>query len=201
MIHKAWCSIEEVPYYFSRSYIKFQGHTGWKIDELDKIWARLLGRSQLSNPSDLPCLGSSIKFQGHTGWKFDDLNPIWLRLLGRSLLSNPSDLPCLRSYMNFQGHKDQKVDDLNPIWVRLLGLSQLSNPSDLPCWIMDNIHYTPRTTKLLGGYTGFTPSVHPSVRPSVRPSVLHAVSALYHLQLWMDSFHIRHKWSLLWEGV
>ena len=31
--------------------------------------------------------------------------------------------------------------------------------------------YTPRTTKLLGGYTGFTPSVRPSVCPSVRPSV------------------------------
>ena len=58
MIHKAWCSIEEVPYYFSRSHIKFQGHTGWKIDELDQIWARLLGRSQLSNPSDLPCFFS-----------------------------------------------------------------------------------------------------------------------------------------------
>ena len=55
MIHKTWCSTEEVPYYFSRSYIKFQGHTGWKIDDLDQIWARLLGRSQLSNPSDLPC--------------------------------------------------------------------------------------------------------------------------------------------------
>ena len=26
MIHKAWCSTEEVPYYFSRSSIKFQGH-------------------------------------------------------------------------------------------------------------------------------------------------------------------------------
>ena len=32
------------------------------------------------------------------------------------------------------------------------------------------ISYTPRTTKLLGGYTGFTPSVRPSVRLSVRPS-------------------------------
>ena len=66
-------------------------------------------------------------------------------------------------------------------------------------------YYTPRITKLLGGYTGFTPSVCPSVRlsvrPSVRPSVPHAVSALYHLQLWMDSFHIWHKWSLPWEGV
>ena len=40
-----------------------------------------------------------------------------------------------------------------------------------------------------------------SLRPSVRPSVPHAVSALYHLQLWMDSFHIRHKWSLPLEGV
>ena len=55
IMQKAWCSIEEVPYYFSRSSIKIQGHTGWKIDDLDQIWARLLGWSQLSNPSDLPC--------------------------------------------------------------------------------------------------------------------------------------------------
>ena len=54
-MHKTWYSIEEVPYYFSGSSIKFQGHTGWKIDDLNPIWVRLLGRSQLSNPSDLPC--------------------------------------------------------------------------------------------------------------------------------------------------
>ena len=44
-----------MPYCFPRSSIKLQGHTSWKIDDLDQIWARLLGRSQLSNPSDLPC--------------------------------------------------------------------------------------------------------------------------------------------------
>ena len=53
-MHKAWCSIEEVPYYFSRLSIKFQGHMGWKWT----IWFRfewLLGQLQLSNSSDLPC--------------------------------------------------------------------------------------------------------------------------------------------------
>ena len=55
MMHKAWCSIEELPYCFPRPSIRFQGHKGQKIDDLDQIWARLLGRSQLSNPSDLPC--------------------------------------------------------------------------------------------------------------------------------------------------
>ena len=55
MMHKAWCSIEEVPYCFARSSIKFQGNTGWKIDNLNPIWVRLIGRSQLSNPWDLPC--------------------------------------------------------------------------------------------------------------------------------------------------
>ena len=54
--------------------------------------------------------------------------------------------------------------------------------------------------EVVGGVYWFH-SVRPSLRPSVRPSVPHAVSALYHLQLWMDSFHIRHKWSLPWEGV
>ena len=58
---QTWCSIEEVTYHFSRSSIKCQGHTGWKSDNLNPIWARLLDRSQLSNPSDLPCwLGAGI---------------------------------------------------------------------------------------------------------------------------------------------
>ena len=51
-----------MPYCFLGSSIKFQGHTGWKIDDLNPIWVRLLGRSQLSNPSDLPCSFLDIYF-------------------------------------------------------------------------------------------------------------------------------------------
>ena len=61
MMHKAWCNLEEVPYNFLRSSIKSKGHTGWKIDELNLFWVRLLGRSQLSNPSDLPCLSAKTQ--------------------------------------------------------------------------------------------------------------------------------------------
>ena len=63
-MHKAWSTIEEVPYCFWRSSIKVQGHTGWKIDYLNPIWVRLLRRSQLSNPSDLPCLNSTLAGYG-----------------------------------------------------------------------------------------------------------------------------------------
>ena len=38
MMHKAWSSIEEVPYCFSRSSVKFQGHTGQKIADFDLNW-------------------------------------------------------------------------------------------------------------------------------------------------------------------
>ena len=172
MMHKAWSSIEEVPYSFSRSSVKFQGHIALKIVEFYSNLAfpdcnsslnspmamkcctkletaknrcpivfqghpsnfkvtrdktspiltqigrfRTIGRSQLSNPSDLPCLGSSIKFQGHTGWKIDDLNPIWVRLLGRSQLSNPSDLSCSRSSVKFQGHAALKIAEFDPNWA------------------------------------------------------------------------------------
>ena len=55
-MHKAWHGIEKVPYCVFRLSIKFQGHSGRKIDDLNPIWVRLLGQSQLSNPSDLPCL-------------------------------------------------------------------------------------------------------------------------------------------------
>ena len=56
MLHKAWNSKEEMPYCFPRSSIKFQGHTGQNVTDFDPNWAfRTIGRSQLSNPSDLPC--------------------------------------------------------------------------------------------------------------------------------------------------
>ena len=54
-MHKAWHRIEKVPYCFARSSIKFEAYTHRKIDDLNPIWVRLLGRSQLSNPSELPC--------------------------------------------------------------------------------------------------------------------------------------------------
>ena len=39
MIHKAWSSIEEVPYCFPRWSVKFQGHTALKIVKFDPNWA------------------------------------------------------------------------------------------------------------------------------------------------------------------
>ena len=39
MIHKAWSSIEEMPYCFWGSSVKFQGHTALKIVEFDADWA------------------------------------------------------------------------------------------------------------------------------------------------------------------
>ena len=56
MLHKAWNSKGEMPFCFPRSSIKFQGHTVQNITDIDPNWAFPgLGRSQLSNPSDLPC--------------------------------------------------------------------------------------------------------------------------------------------------
>ena len=37
MIHKAWCCLEEEPYCFSRSSVKFQGHKGQKLPILTRI--------------------------------------------------------------------------------------------------------------------------------------------------------------------
>ena len=39
MMHKAWSSIEEVPYCFARSSVQFQGRTALKIVEFDPDWA------------------------------------------------------------------------------------------------------------------------------------------------------------------
>ena len=92
MMHRAWSSIVDVPYCFSRSYVKFQGHTALKIVEFDPNWAFPDSNSSLNSPMAMKCCTkletakercpiwfsrSSIKFQGHTGQNITDFDPNW----------------------------------------------------------------------------------------------------------------------------
>ena len=151
MMHKAWCSIEEVPYYFSGSYIKFRGHTGWRIDDSNSIWERLLGLSQLSNPSDLPCSRSYVKLQGHTALKIVEFDPNWAFPDCNSSLKSPMatkwctklETAKQRCPIVFQGDPSNFKATrykTSPILTQIgrfptLGWSQLSNLLDLPCWL------------------------------------------------------------------
>ena len=111
MMPKAWSGIEEVPYSFSRSSVKFQGHTAPKIVEFDPNWAFPDCNSSLNSPMAMKCCTKletakercPIVFQGHpsnfkvTRYK---TSPILtqigrFRTIGQSQLPNPSDLPCL----------------------------------------------------------------------------------------------------------
>ena len=113
MMHRAWSSIVEVPYCFSRSYVKFQGHTALKIVEFDPNCAFPDCNSSSNSPMAMKCCTKletakercPIVFQGHqsnfkvTRYK---TSPIFtqigrFRTIGRSQLSNPSDLPCSSS--------------------------------------------------------------------------------------------------------
>ena len=112
MMHKAWSSIEEVPYCFSRSSVKFQGHTALKFVEFDPNWAFPDCNSSLNLPMAMKCCTKlerakgrcPIVFQGHpSNFKVtrDKTSPILtqigrFRTIGRSQLSNPSDLPYSR---------------------------------------------------------------------------------------------------------
>ena len=110
MMHRAWSSIVEVPYCFSRSSVKFQGHTALKIVEFDPNWAFPDCNSSLNSPMAMKCCTKletakercPIVFQGHpSNFKVTrhKTSPILtqigrFRTIGRSQLSNPSDLPC-----------------------------------------------------------------------------------------------------------
>ena len=52
----------------------------------------------------------------------------------------------------------------------------------------------PPHNEVVVGYIGFTPSICLSM--SIHQSLLHSVYTLWCPQFLMDSFHIRHKWSL-----
>ena len=113
MMHKAWSSIEEVPYCFSRSSVKFQGHMALKIVKFDPNWAFPDCNSSFNTPMVTKwCTKHEtakerypIVFQGHpSNFKVTrDKTSLILtqigrfRTIGRWQLSNPSDLPCSRS--------------------------------------------------------------------------------------------------------
>ena len=117
MMHRAWCSIVEVPYCFSKSYVKFQGHTALKIVEFDPDWAFPDCNSSLNWLMAMKCCTKletakercPIVLQGHpSNFKItqDKTSPILtqigrFRTIGRSQLSNPSDLPCYQYRRKF----------------------------------------------------------------------------------------------------
>ena len=110
MMHRPWSSIVEVPYCFSRSNVKFQGHTALKIVKFDRNWAFLDSNSSLNSLMVMKCCTKletakercPIVFQSHpSNFKVtrDKTSPLLtqigrFRTIGRSQLSNPSDLPC-----------------------------------------------------------------------------------------------------------
>ena len=106
--------MEEVPYCFSRSYVKLQGHTAKKkIVDFYPNWPFWECNSSLNSPMAMKCCTKletakercPIVFQGHpsnfmvTRYKispiFTQIGSFWT--IGRSQLSNPSDLPCFSS--------------------------------------------------------------------------------------------------------
>ena len=110
MMHRPWSSIVEVPYCFSRSNVKFQGHTALKIVKSYRNWAFLDSNSSLNSLMVMKCCTKletakercPIVFQSHpSNFKVtrDKTSPLLTRIgrfrtIGRSQLSNPSDLPC-----------------------------------------------------------------------------------------------------------
>ena len=104
MMQQAWSRIEEVPYCFSRSYVKFQGHTALKIVEFDPNWLFPDCNSSLKSPMAMKCCTKlevaqkrcPIVFQGHTSnfkvtrlkkssiltqiGRFRTVTPVWIHI-------------------------------------------------------------------------------------------------------------------------
>ena len=164
MMHKAWSSIEEMPYCFARSSVKFQGRTALKIVDFDPDWGfpdcnyslkspmgtKMMHRAWSSIVEVPYCFSSSyVKFEGHTALKIVKFDQNWAFPDCNSSLNSPMAMKCCtkletakeRCPIVFQGHPSNfKVTryKASPILTqiqrfRTIGRSQLSNPWDLPC--------------------------------------------------------------------
>ena len=154
MMRKAWSSIEEMPCCFSRSSVKFQGHTWQKIADFQPNWMFPDSNFSLNSP---PMAMKAYSLKQHRkgallffkvihrisrshGTKkspiltrierFWTVTPVWIHRWrwndAQSMIYYVEEVPYnfSRSSIKFYGHTDWKINDLNPIWARLLGRSQ-----------------------------------------------------------------------------
>ena len=127
MMHKAWSSIEEVPYCFSRSFVKFQGHTALKIVEFDPNWPFPDSNSSFNTPMatkwctklEVALKRCPIAFQGHPSnfkvarlkkssnltqiGRFRTVNPVWIHQWLRKLCIKLA-VALKRCPIVFEGH-------------------------------------------------------------------------------------------------
>ena len=159
MMHKAWSCIGEVPYCFSRSSLKFQGHTGQKIC---RFWPEL-GVSHTVTPvwihqwlwNDAQSLKQHMRgalvFQGHSSnFKVtrDKNCRFWPELSVSGLTQvwhhrgvwNDAQSWCgieevsycfSRSSIQCQGHTGQNIANFDPNRAFLDCNSSLNSPMDL----------------------------------------------------------------------
>ena len=163
------------------SKVQLQSHEGRRIPHL---------RLALKFHSNLPGANELTHWPLVTPYGDRDLGQLWLTLWlvawrHQAITWTNVDLSTLRSYgihpralswedLKIHTNKTRMKFEFLKSHPDLLGTNELMCHAafyNAFVNITDWTYYTPRTTKLLGGYTGFTPSVRPSVCPSVRPSV------------------------------
>ena len=145
MLHKAWSSIEEVPYCFWGSSVKFQGHTALKIFEFEPNWAFPDCNSSFNSPMvtkwctklEVNRRGALLFFKvihqisSHMALKIVEFDPNWAFPDCNSSLNSPMAMKCCikletakercpsfpRLSIKFQGHTVQNITDFDPNWA------------------------------------------------------------------------------------
>ena len=161
MMHKAWCCLEEVSYYFSKPSVKFQGHGGqknhqfWPALSVSGLWLKfyftggfeMMCKAWRSIDEVSYCFSrSSVNFQGHGGQKITIFYPNWAFPDCNSSLNIPMALKCCiklnvvykRFSIVFQGHpsnfkvtRDEKIANFDPNRAFPDCNSSLTSPMDM----------------------------------------------------------------------
>ena len=149
-MHKAWSSIEGVPYCFFKVIHQILWLHGTKITNFVPNWAFLncnssfdwmmvmkrctqlkVAKNRCHNVFEGDPSNIKVTRDKKIG-RFPTVTPVWFHNdfeIMRKAWCGAEEVPyCIsRSSIKFYGHTGQKIDDLHPIWVRLLGRLQLSN--------------------------------------------------------------------------
>ena len=167
-MHKAWYCLEAVPYCFSRSFVKFQGHSTKKIVDFDPNWAFPDCNSSLTWPVAMKWFTKletawercPIDFQGHLSnfkvtqdkklriliriERFLTLTPVWIDLWllndEQSLMQyRRGDLLFFKVICQISRSCGKRITDFDPNWAFLDCNSSLNSPIALKWYTKLNV--------------------------------------------------------------
>ena len=187
MMHRTLSNIEEVAYCFSRSSVKFQGHTGKKIADFDLNWLFPDCISSLNLPMALKCCTKlDIVYKGCPTFNFNFRN----LFDNKSWYNTHGYIRDINYPIVFQGRLSnfKVTQDKKTLILTKIGRFRTVTPVWIHWWLWNDSQSLKRYRKGALSFLAATKQLYKWYFPSVRHTFLSMFPSSYHHEIFRSYY-------------